>query len=56
MSGVSKDVIKNQIGHGSEEMTKRYTHLRPEFIRNELDRVRNSVPIDPFDPQLQAVM
>jgi integrase len=26
MAGVSKDVIKNQIGHGSEEMIKRYTH------------------------------
>lgn len=56
MAGVSKDVIKNQIGHGSEEMIKRYTHLRPEFIQNELDRVPNLVQIDPFDPPLQAVM
>jgi integrase len=55
MAGVSKDVIKNQIGHGSEEMIKRYTHLRPEFVQNELDRVRNFVQIDPFDPKLQAV-
>jgi integrase len=56
MAGVSKDVIKNQIGHGSEEMIKRYTHLRPEFIQNELDRVRNFVQIDPFDPPMQAVL
>ena len=52
MAGVSK----NQIGHGSEEMIKRYTHLRPEFIQNELDRVRNFVQIDPFDPPLQTVL
>lgn len=56
MSGVSKDVIKNQIGHGSEEMIKRYTHLRPEFIQNELDRVRNFVLFDPFDPPMHAVL
>jgi integrase len=56
MAGVSKEVIKNQIGHGSEEMIKRYTHLRPEFIQNELDRVRNFVQNDPFDPPMQAVL
>lgn len=55
MAGVSKEVIKDQIGHGSEEMIKRYTHLRPEFIQNELDRVQNFVQIDPFDPKLRAV-
>lgn len=55
MAGVSKEVIKDQIGHGSDEMIKRYTHLRPEFIQNELDRVRNFVQIDPFDPKLLAV-
>jgi len=47
MSGVAKDVIKDQIGHGSEQMIKRYTHLRPDFIQNELDRVRNLAQIDP---------
>lgn len=56
MAGVSKEVIKNQIGQGSEEMIKRYTHLRPEFIQNELDRVRKSRVIAPFDPQMQAVL
>jgi hypothetical protein len=50
MAGVSKDVIKDQIGHGSAEMVRRYTHLRPEHIQNELERVRNFVLIDPFDP------
>jgi len=39
MAGVSNDVIKNRIGHGSEEMIKRYTYLRHEFIHNERDRV-----------------
>jgi len=56
MAGVSKDVIKNQIGHGSEEMIKRYTHLRPEFIQNELGRVRNLAQIDPFDPPILAML
>jgi len=56
MAGVSKDVIKNQMGHGSEEMIKRYTHLRPEFIQNELGRVRNLAQIDPFDPPILAML
>jgi integrase len=55
MSGVSKDVIKNQIGHGSDEMVKRYTHLRADFIESELDRVRTFLEIDPIDPNLRAV-
>ena len=55
MAGVSK-VIKNRIGRGSEEMIKRYTHLRPEFIQNELDRVRNFVQIEPFDPRMRAML
>jgi integrase len=55
MAGVSKDVIKNQIGHGSEDMIRRYTHLRPEFIQNELARVQNLVLFDPFDPAVQAM-
>ncbi len=56
-------VIKKWIGHGSEEMVNRYTHLRPDFMKEELARVpdfdpelgsRNAV-IDPFDPKLKAV-
>jgi len=45
--------FKDQIEHDSEEMIKRYTHLRPECIEKELDRVRNFVQIDPFDLPMQ---
>jgi len=55
MAGVSKEVIKNQIGHGSDEMVKRYTHLSEDFLQKELLRVPNLGLIDPFDPKLQAV-
>jgi len=37
-------------------MIKRYAHLRPEFIQNELDRVRNFLQIDRFDPPMQAML
>jgi hypothetical protein len=55
--------IKKWIGHSSEEMVNLYTHLRPEFMRDELGRVpdftRNSgskiAEIDHFDPEVQAV-
>jgi integrase len=33
------EVIKKWVGHGSEEMMRRYTHLRPDFMRDELARV-----------------
>jgi integrase len=63
MAGTPMAVIKKWIGHGSEEMVNRYTHLRPNFMQDELARVpdfilesgpKNAV-IDPFDPEQQAV-
>jgi integrase len=49
------EVIKVWIGHGSERMVRRYTHLRPQFR----SRVLASIPsligskIDVFDPNAQ---
>ena len=59
MAGTPMVVIKKWIGHGSEEMVNRYTHLRPNFMQGELDRVPDYVPklgtkiaeFDPIDPQ-----
>ena len=45
MAGTAIGVIKKWIGHGSEEMVNRYTHLRPDFMQSELEKVitlRNS--------------
>src|SRR6266481_6413063 len=39
MAGTAIEVIKKWIGHGSEEMVRRYTHLRPDFMQDELARV-----------------
>ena len=58
MAGTSIGVIKKWIGHGSEEMVNRYTHLRPDFMRSELERVPDFTTklgteiaeIDPVDP------
>jgi integrase len=58
MAGTPMAVIKKWIGHGSEEMVNRYTHLRPDFMRDELARVRDFISesglktgeIDPIDP------
>ena len=36
MDGV---LAKDRIGHGSEAMVERYTHLRPDYMQSELDRV-----------------
>jgi integrase len=63
MSGTPMAVIKKWIGHGSEEMVNRYTHLRPDFMRDELARVPDfvmqsrlkTVEIAHFDPQVEAV-
>jgi hypothetical protein len=30
---------KKWFGHGSEEMIRRYTHLRPDFMRDEQARI-----------------
>lgn len=58
MAGASMVVIKKWIGHGSEEMVNRYTHLRPDFMQAELERVPDFVPknaeFDPFDPPAAA--
>jgi len=59
MAGTPLVVIRKWIGHGSEQMVERYTHLRPDFMRDELARVPDFVPrvgqIDPFDPKEAAV-
>jgi integrase len=63
MAGTSIGVIKKWIGHGSEEMVNRYTHLRPDFMQSELERVPDFAleigskiaVIDPFDPKRKAV-
>jgi integrase len=47
MAGTPVEVIKKWIGHGSEEMIRRYTHLRPDFMQNELARVPDFHPIHP---------
>jgi hypothetical protein len=62
-AGTAIEVIKKWIGHGSEEMIRRYTHFRPDFMQDELARVPDFAfefgskiaVIDPFDPKLQAV-
>ncbi|MGA2814495.1 MAG: site-specific integrase, partial [Candidatus Acidiferrum sp.] len=59
MAGTSIEVIKKWIGHGSEEMVRRYTHLRPDFMQSELDKVPDymssfavkKVEFDPIDPR-----
>jgi hypothetical protein len=56
-------VIKKWIGHGSEEMVNRYTHLRPDFMQDESARVPDftleieaeKAEFAPFDPGLKAV-
>jgi integrase len=55
MAGTSIGVIKKWIGHGSEEMVNRYTHLRPDFMQDELAKVPDfALEIGPkiavFDP------
>ena len=63
MADTPMAVINKWIGHGSEDMVNRYTHLRPDFMRDELARVPDFTPesgpkiaeIDPFDPEMQAV-
>jgi hypothetical protein len=59
MAGTAVGVIKKWIGHGSEEMVNRYTHLRPDFMQSELERVPDFAPklstkiaeFDRIDPQ-----
>jgi integrase len=59
MAGTAVEVIKKWIGHGSEEMIRRYTHLRPDFMQDELARVPDFpsqlgakvAEIAPFAPQ-----
>ena len=59
MAGTPMAVIKKWIGHGSEDMVNRYTHLRPDFMQDELARVPDFAPefgpkvavFDPIDPR-----
>src|SRR5258705_11311390 len=58
MAGTPMVVIKKWIGRGSEEMVNRYTHLRPDFMQSELERVPDFVAknaeFDPIDPQAEV--
>lgn len=64
MAGTPVEVIKKWVGHGSEEMIRRYTHLRPDFMRDELARVPDFasknvskiVEIAPVAPQLAVAL
>jgi integrase len=63
MAGTPVEVIKKWIGHGSEEMIRRYTHLRPDFMQNELARVPNflntekkTVEFNPINPITQVAV
>jgi integrase len=64
MAGTPIEVIKKWIGHGSEERIRRYTHLRPDFMRGELARVPDFAPnnvskivaIAPVAPQLAVAV
>ena len=44
MAETAVEVIKKSIGHGSEEMVRRYTHLRPDLMQDELARVPDFAP------------
>lgn len=46
------ETIRAWIGHGSDEMVRRYTHLRPEFRK----RILNTIPtlLHPVHPQLEV--
>lgn len=53
------EVIKAWIGHGSEGMIRRYTHLRPEYRRRILEAIpavfgNQTSAIAPIDPLFQA--
>ena len=63
MAGTPLAVIKKWIGHGSEEMVNRYTHLCPNFMQDELAKVPDfaselgpkNAAFAPFDPGMQAM-
>jgi hypothetical protein len=44
MAGMLMFVIKKWVGRGSEAMVNLYTHLRPDFMQSELDRVPDHTP------------
>jgi integrase len=61
--GVPLEVIKRWIGHGSEAMIRRYTHLRPEYgqkILRQLPGVAQSVqsswPLGPTNPEVKPAV
>jgi hypothetical protein len=54
---VSIEVIKKWIGHGSEEMIRRYKHLRPDFMRNFAPKtVSKFAEIAPVAPQIAVAV
>jgi len=58
LAETSIEVIKKWIGHGSEEMIRCYTHLRPDFRRAEFEKVPDFGPkiadFDPIDPRTEV--
>jgi integrase len=39
MAGVSFETIRAWIGHGSDKMIRRYTHLNPDYFKSQLAKV-----------------
>jgi integrase len=61
--GVPLEVIKRWIGHGSEAMIRRYTHLRPEYgqkilrqLPGVVQSVQGSWPLGPTNPEVKPAV
>ena len=50
-SGVPLELIRRWIGHGSDEMLRRYLHLSAGHCRNVLASIPAVSQIAPFAPQ-----
>jgi integrase len=46
------EIIKRWIGHGSEEMIRRYTHLHPTYRKKVIARIPSVFA--PFAPNFEA--
>jgi len=49
-NGTPIEIIKRWIGHGSEEMIRRYTHLHPTYCKDVMAKI--PTVIAPIAPQL----
>lgn len=57
-NGTPVEVIKAWVGHGSERMVRRYTHLRPMYRSSVLASIPCLIgnKIDVFDPLTQQAV